>query len=394
MLPTLPKTIETEEYEETVDTQENRFVKYALTTFRGFFESIESAIQTEPAAKRQALMRELVPCVEKLNEVLDADLFREVSDLELLPASSLVLQRRAGYREVFEAWIKFNAASRLIWRGGDDVFSGGRKDVALLYEYWLFFVLWQILCDWSPEAKRTLPTTLLEPTADGFGLKLRSGELLESDGIPISRNGTHFRLQFSYNKTFEISGIQFSERRLKYIESYPMGAVWTRRMRPDFTLSFWNEGVDRRWAEEHEQVVHLHMDSKYSVVDLARLFGAEREDLGELKKQERSGTYRRAELLKMHAYHDAIRRSQGAYILYPGILESNCDSDPEYHVWLGFNEILPGLGAFVVRPGSSKEKSAALLRKFLEDVLDHIAAGETRRERVSAYIAAVYGNEH
>ena len=40
----------------------------------------------------------------------------------------------------------------------------------------------------------------------------------------------------------------------------------------------------------------------------------------------------------MHAYKDAIRRTGGAYILYPG----------ESEEWrkIGFHEVIPGLGAF------------------------------------------------
>ena len=36
------------------------------------------------------------------------------------------------------------------------------------------------------------------------------------------------------------------------------------------------------------------------------------------EEQERLGVSRRDDLLKMHAYRDAIRRSAGAYVLFPG----------------------------------------------------------------------------
>ena len=44
----------------------------------------------------------------------------------------------------------------------------------------------------------------------------------------------------------------------------------------------------------------------------------------------------------MHAYKDAIRRTGGAYILYPGTDNQN--------PLKGFHEIIPGLGAFAIRP--------------------------------------------
>jgi hypothetical protein len=46
-------------------------------------------------------------------------------------------------------------------------------------------------------------------------------------------------------------------------------------------------------------------------------------------------------MLKMHAYRDAIWRSAGAYVIYPGTAQ---DPIRMYH------EILPGLGAFALRP--------------------------------------------
>ena len=49
----------------------------------------------------------------------------------------------------------------------------------------------------------------------------------------------------------------------------------------------------------------------------------------------------------MHAYKDAIRRSGGAYILYPGKTESKTN-------FQGFHEIIPGVGKFLPR---SREES-------------------------------------
>ena len=50
----------------------------------------------------------------------------------------------------------------------------------------------------------------------------------------------------------------------------------------------------------------------------------------------------------MHAYRDAIRRTAGAYVLYPG----NDGDDKRFEEFdhRGFHEVLPGLGAFAIRP--------------------------------------------
>lgn len=76
----------------------------------------------------------------------------------------------------------------------------------------------------------------------------------------------------------------------------------------------------------------------------------------------------------MHAYRDAIRRSAGAYVLYPG---SGPDSlEQELH------EILPGIGAFPLRPSSGgRADGTAALARFIHDVLVHVADQSTARER-------------
>jgi MrcB-like, N-terminal domain/PD-(D/E)XK nuclease superfamily len=91
-----------------------------------------------------------------------------------------------------------------------------------------------------------------------------------------------------------------------------------------------------------------------------------------------------ADLLKMHAYRDAIRRTAGAYVLYPG----SPGSDQKFE---GFHEILPGLGAFAIRP--NKEGNAEgieTLGRFLDDIVEHLANRTTARERLSYHMAEAY----
>jgi hypothetical protein len=75
----------------------------------------------------------------------------------------------------------------------------------------------------------------------------------------------------------------------------------------------------------------------------------------------------------MHAYRDAIRRSAGAYVLYPGTEEGR---------FAEFHELLPGLGAFALRPTQGGDAEGALpLRKFIFDVVDHVANQASQHER-------------
>ena len=36
----------------------------------------------------------------------------------------------------------YDLAAKLIWTGGEDVYGVGKRDIATLYEYWLFFILY------------------------------------------------------------------------------------------------------------------------------------------------------------------------------------------------------------------------------------------------------------
>jgi hypothetical protein len=84
----------------------------------------------------------------------------------------------------------------------------------------------------------------------------------------------------------------------------------------------------------------------------------------------------------MHAYRDAIRRTAGAYVLFPG----NESVSP----YREFRELLPGLGAFVLRPANSPTESGrTAIEKFLSDVVDHAADRATQHERDRFWRATV-----
>ena len=72
---------------------------------------------------------------------------------------------------------------------------------------------------------------------------------------------------------------------------------------------------------------------------------------------------------------DAIRRTSGAYVLYPG---------EENREMRGFHEIVPGLGAFSIRPGHWQEDSI-YLKHFLAEVKAHLMDRTSDREKLSYY---------
>jgi hypothetical protein len=147
-------------------------------------------------------------------------------------------------------------------------------------------------------------------------------------------------------------------------------------MRPDFTLSLWPEAFTKDEAEQQELMIHIHFDAKYKVRELTEIFGESNENFDRDKEQEKMGVYQRGDLLKMHAYKDAIKRTGGAYVLYPG--------NSQRKIFKGFHEIIPGLGAFAIKPDAD-HSGIDELKDFLAKVVNHTINRASKRETVSYY---------
>ena len=362
-ISSIPERISLYRNVQTDNTPENRFVKFALKTFSGFLNKMRHSLEIKGNSADSRLRAEIKSLEGEIESALSAEIFRMVSDPDMLPLGSPVLQRKEGYREVLQAWLKFDMAARLVWHGGDDVYGAGQRDIATLYEYWVFFKLLDIVSSIF-KLEKPVVKELIEETDDGFGLKLKTGKYLPIKGL-YGSGLRPLNVQFSYNRTFSFS------------EAHTAKGSWSRNMRPDYTLSLWPADFSEKEAEIQELMVHVHFDAKYRIDNITQMFGQEEEDLGEEKVQQREGRYKRADLLKMHAYRDAIRRTEGAYVLYPGT---------ESKQWCGYHEILPGLGAFPIRPGNGDGE----LEDFIRTIVGHLCDRATARERQSYHTYAVH----
>ena len=364
-----------------LDTLENRFVKFALGEFRAFLTHAQGVFESCAGwGASAALSRRLAATVE---DWLGRSLFREVGEMRFAPLGSPVLQRKAGYREVLRWWLRFRTAAELSWEGGEELFHAGQRDVASLYEYWLFFELLGWFCQKCRGGNRPAVEELIEGLEEGSpNLLLRKQyQLGPFEGTFVGQS-RKLNARFAYNRRFEVT------------QDRHRGGSWTRRLHPDYTLTFWPADIpSEAEAERQELLVHVHFDAKYRVEDIEGLFGANDEGLDDEQlaaqfereeKEEREGNYKRQDLLKMHAYRDAIKRSQGAYVLYPGRANAAVKLK-------GFHEILPGLGAFGVAPDENGvAQGLESLEKFLDEVLAHLGNRTTAQERVSYHVAESY----
>lgn len=351
-----------------LDTLENRFVKFALGEFRVFLTHAQGVFESCSGwGASAALSRRLAA---RVDDWLGRSLFREVGEMRFAPLGSPVLQRKAGYREVLRWWLRFRTAAELSWEGGEELFHAGQRDVASLYEYWLFFELLGWFCRKCRGGNRPAVEELIEGLDEGSpNLRLRKRMELGPFVGTFAGQSRRLNARFAYNRRFEVT------------EDRHAGGSWTRRLHPDYTLTFWPEDLSEADAERQELLVHVHFDAKYRVEDIEGLFGAESADDAD---DEVEGNYKRQDLLKMHAYRDAIKRSQGAYVLYPG--RANAPVKLR-----GFHEILPGLGAFGVAPDENgAAQGLESLEKFLDDLLAHLGNRTTAQERVSYHVAESY----
>jgi predicted component of viral defense system (DUF524 family) len=355
---------------EHTDTPENRFIKHALSIFLRFAEDCQGYFKVKEYARPSIEASNLVT---KLDDYLNQSFFKDISRPTSLKLNSPVLQRKSGYREVLSTWLQFDLAAKLVWKGGDDVYKAGKRDIATLYEYWLFFTLYDLFKSKFKikdiEHQEQFYNHLLEPTKDGLNVMVKQGMHTALYGDFISENRA-LKVKFSYNRSFK-GGTNYTDEQ---------AGSYSSTLRPDYTLSVWPAMLKEKDAEKNDLIVHIHFDAKYKVTQFQIQTSVDNDLIEEEESNERKGIYKNADLLKMHAYKDAIRRSGGAYVLYPG---------SEKKEIRGFHEIIPGLGAFSINP-TKQYNGISELSKFIDLVIAHFLDRSSQRENVSHKTRQIY----
>lgn len=355
---TLPARVTAPRSTPTIDTPENRFVKIALRTVEDFLSGIQRKLRATQGF--EYLGEEIARYRSDISALLSQPFFRRIGNhLTTLPYGSAVLQKRAGYREFLQFWMRFNAAAALSWDGSDELFAAGKRDVARLYEYWVFFELLDAV-QAEFELANLSTASLVEWDRQRLSLRLKAGNNRVLSGVATLPAGA-LQVSLSFNRSFlrKPNPTGDPER------SFPSAGSWTKPMRPDYTVSLWPVGLSEADAELSERIFHLHFDAKYRAETLLQLFGDEDPDLitAEYSGGNQTSGPKRDDLLKMHSYRDAIRRSVSAVVLYPGT---------EHQRWREFEQLLPGLGAIALVPGNDQGQRE--LRQFLREAATQAAA--------------------
>lgn len=379
----VPRSIFVSRRIDEYDTPENRFVVMVIRGFRDFLETVEAYLKSarqSSSTDSAVLLRHSKRLRRFLEQHLSRSFFPDISLPDSLPLASPVLQRKAGYRDILRIWLQYHAAAQLTWEGGLDIFAAGSRNVATLYEYWLFFQLEELF-------RRKF----------NFAKPLHAILIDHSEGLPRLKLKRDVETAIEHGATQpshvsrKLLAILYFNRRFGPVNDHIAAGSWTRAVRPDYTLTIWPDGFDRDEAEAQELLVHIHFDAKYRVEVPRDLFGAESDsgtlsdDIAPTEAQVSGAKYQ--DLLKMHAYRDAVRRTAGAYVLYPGASGND-------QMFRGYHEILPGLGAFAVRPDKDgRAQGINSVEKFIDDVLGHLACRTTARERVTYHVSESYRTE-
>lgn len=240
---------------ETTDTAENRFVLHFLRQMLTAAEALpDQEWWARVPEERQYLVRETSSL---LRQALVHPMFDGVGPLQWLPLNSQVLLRREGYRDLLALWQRFHQARRPLFEPLRQAMEV--RDIATLYEFWVFFAL-------------------IEETAVQVG-EAPVVDLRMSEEVGLSWRAT---ARFS-----SIGALVYNWQQTGY--SVPL--------RPDFT---WMRGG-------RPEVV---LDAKFRL---------ERRSLEDMEEDEDKpeAVARRADLYKMHTYRDALG-IRAAIAVYPG----------------------------------------------------------------------------
>ncbi len=159
--------------EESFDTPENRFVLHFLFTLLNAIDHL--VFQSWWGKVSQTHRNRLQELRSLLNQSIVHPVFEGVGEQSMIPFTSQVLLRRDGYRQLLALWQQFHQASQPFFQPLQKAID--LRNVAELYEYWVFFALAEEI----GEALEVPPRFELR-SSDEFGLDWSSEAVFDGKG--------------------------------------------------------------------------------------------------------------------------------------------------------------------------------------------------------------------
>lgn len=324
------------------DTQENRFLKFALHQISKRYEDLRQRIEAVKTASG-TMKSAMLTTSETLNRLQHHPFFRTIGRFKGISQESMVLQKATGYSQVYRTWNLLRRAYSL----NDGLYRLQTKDIATLYEIWCFIEVSHIvkaqlhLDDEDVEHRNRMEMNGI------FSWELGKGEhsriLFRKDGVELA--------ELVYNpKNADTENDNVGMKDL---------VVPTVPQKPDIVLQ-----LTKNDLQQGMKMTYL-FDAKYRIDGKDKGVDVPPEDA----------------INQMHRYRDAIyykdydanalkKEVIGGYILFPGDGEPNDVAVSKFYKTI--KEV--NIGAFPLRPKDVENRK--LLEIFIDELI-HTKSYET-----------------
>ena len=335
-----------EQTENTVNTRENRFVKYSLHVlgkkFREVFGELSALFSDMNEEERKSLEEYdvLFKCLE------GSAFFRKVGEFEGFCQESAILQQRMGYSKVYKAWLMLKNSLDLV-DGKTDI---GTKKIWELYEIWCYLVMKRLIA-------KVLELDLSKPNEH---VREDKSEMLNT----IVKSGMTHKVEFDNVLNGDVVRLEYQHT---YNRKTARFNTSTTEQRPDIVVT-----VKKR----NGFVLTYLYDAKYRVQD-----DVKDGDLDDGVTIDVADYPLPDAINQMHRYRDAIYYAMkaenrprakeiiGGYILFPGRVEG--DEILNRYFYQSIKKV--NIGAFPLLPASKEDENEIiqcdLLEKHLREIL-------------------------
>ncbi len=324
------------------DTQENRFLKFALHQISKRYEDLRQRIEAVKTASG-TMKSAMLATSETLKRLQHHPFFRTIGRFKGISQESMVLQKATGYSQVYRTWNLLRRAYSL----NDGLYRLQTKDIATLYEIWCFIEVSHIvkaqlhLDDEDVEHRNRMEMNGI------FSWELGKGEhsriLFRKDGVELA--------ELVYNpKNADKENDNVGMKDL---------VVPTVPQKPDIVLQ-----LTKNDLQQGMKMTYL-FDAKYRIDGKDKGVDVPPDDA----------------INQMHRYRDAIyykdydanalkKEVIGGYILFPGDGEPNDVAVSKFYKTI--KEV--NIGAFPLRPKDVENRK--LLENFIDELI-HTKSYET-----------------
>ena len=316
------------------DTQENRFLKYALGQITTKYDALKRRIESIKGAS-DPFKGEMDLMLNTLKHLQRNPFFRTVGRFKGLSQESMVLQKATGYSQVYSTWNLLRRAYSL----NDGIYRLQTKDIATLYEIWCFIEVSHIV-------KELL----------GIDVDVDHRNRMEMNGVFTWElgKGEHSRILFKKDNV-ELAELVYNPKHTeKENDSISMEnlVVPTVAQKPDIVLQ-----LTKHDLQKDMKMTYL-FDAKYRID--GKVNGVDTPPEDAINQMHR---YRDAIYYKDHSSAELKKEVIGGYILFPGDGDKADVEVSKFYKTIG--EV--NIGAFPLRPKDVENRD--LLVKFIESLI-------------------------